>query len=137
MWDGRGVIIGRMSRLRRLALFDRFFFITRRVHRLWREANESEFSRPAEALRERGDAHQFMLTKSRRVSKSETLRFAIMIPASIVLANLFGFITGEWRLASKSSVRALSVGLVVLIVTVLDTRLRKAYGFILQSVACR
>lgn len=42
-----------MSRLRRLALSDKFFFISCRIHRLRRNLNETEFSILAEVIRER------------------------------------------------------------------------------------
>ena len=52
----------RMSRLRRLVLSDRFFFITCRVHRLRRNLTEPEFECLAEVLRERRKTHRFLLT---------------------------------------------------------------------------
>ncbi len=51
-----------MSRLRRLVLSDRFFFITCRVHRLRRNLSESEFACLAEVVRQRREAHRFLLT---------------------------------------------------------------------------
>jgi L-rhamnose-H+ transport protein len=44
--------------------------------------------------------------------------FAVMISASIILANLFGFITGEWKTAVRTSVRTLCMGLLTLIAAV-------------------
>jgi hypothetical protein len=43
-----------MSRLRRLLLSDRFFFITCRVHALRRALNESEFACLEEVIAEQG-----------------------------------------------------------------------------------
>jgi REP-associated tyrosine transposase len=57
-----GVIMRRMSRLRRMVLSERFFFVTCRVHRRRRELSESEFSVLAEVVRERRKAHPFLLT---------------------------------------------------------------------------
>ncbi|MGH9455407.1 MAG: REP-associated tyrosine transposase [Terriglobia bacterium] len=51
-----------MSRLRRLVLSDRFFFISCRVHRLRRNLSESEFSCLAEVVRERRMIHRFLVT---------------------------------------------------------------------------
>ena len=51
-----------MSRLRRLILSDRVFFITCRVHRLRRKLNEAEFAVLAEVVRERRQAQRFLLT---------------------------------------------------------------------------
>lgn len=51
-----------MSRLRRLVLSDRFFFITCRVYRPRRNLNESEFGCLAEVVRERRNVHRFLLT---------------------------------------------------------------------------
>jgi REP-associated tyrosine transposase len=51
----------RMSRLRRMVLADRFFFITCRVHRLRGELSESEFAILAEVVRERRTAPGFLL----------------------------------------------------------------------------
>ncbi len=51
-----------MSRLRRLVLSDRFFFITCRVHRLRGKLREAEFSVLAKVLRERREVHRFLLT---------------------------------------------------------------------------
>jgi hypothetical protein len=59
---GCGVIIGRMSRLRRLVLSDRFFFITCRVYRPRGKLNEGEFSILAQVVRERRKKHRFLLT---------------------------------------------------------------------------
>jgi len=42
--------------------------------------------------------------------------WAINIALSLLVANLFGFVTGEWKSAPKSSIRTLYVGLLVLIV---------------------
>ncbi len=52
----------RMSRLRRLVLSDRFFFITCRVHRLRGKLREGELSVLAKVLRERREVHRFLLT---------------------------------------------------------------------------
>lgn len=41
--------------------------------------------------------------------------WAINIALSLLVANVFGFVTGEWKAASKSSVRMLYAGLAVLI----------------------
>ncbi len=51
-----------MSRLRRLVLSDRFFFITCRVHRLRGKLSEAEYSVLAKVLRERREVHRFLLT---------------------------------------------------------------------------
>ena len=51
-----------VSRLRRLVLSDRFFFITCRVHGLRRNLSESEFCCLAEVVRERRKIHGFLLT---------------------------------------------------------------------------
>jgi putative transposase len=51
-----------ISRLRRLVLSDRFFFISCRVHRLRRNLNEAEFACLAEVVRERRKVHRFLLT---------------------------------------------------------------------------
>lgn len=59
-----------MSRLRRLVLSNRFFFITCRVLRRRMPLNESEFEHLVRVIAERR-AH---LRKSRRVSNLETLR---------------------------------------------------------------
>ena len=59
---GWGVIIRRMSRLRRLVLSDRFFFITCRVYRPRGKLNEGEFSILAQVVRERRKKHRFLLT---------------------------------------------------------------------------
>jgi L-rhamnose-H+ transport protein len=48
-----------------------------------------------------------------------TVGFAVMISASVVLANLFGFMTGEWKKAVKEATRMLYLGLIILIVAVL------------------
>jgi L-rhamnose-H+ transport protein len=48
-----------------------------------------------------------------------TVGFAVMISASIIIANLFGFVTGEWKAAVRSSIRMLYLGLMVLIIAVL------------------
>ncbi len=48
-----------------------------------------------------------------------TVGFAVMMSASIILANLFGFVSGEWKTAVTSSIRTLFLGLGVLIVSVL------------------
>ena len=41
--------------------------------------------------------------------------WAVNIASSLIVANMFGFITGEWTHASTRSTRTLYVGLVVLI----------------------
>ena len=51
-----------MSRLRRFFLSERFFFLTCRVHRLRRNLSEDEFALLAEAIRERREAHHFLVT---------------------------------------------------------------------------
>lgn len=51
-----------MSRLRRLVLCDRFFFITCRVHRLRQNLSESEFVCLADVIAERRRVHGFLLT---------------------------------------------------------------------------
>jgi REP-associated tyrosine transposase len=51
-----------MSRLRRMVLSDRFFFITCRVHRLLRNLDDGEFAVLGEVVRERRKAHRFLLT---------------------------------------------------------------------------
>ena len=48
-----------------------------------------------------------------------TVGFAVMISASIIIANLFGFVTGEWKTAARNSIRVLYLGLAVLIIAVL------------------
>lgn len=48
-----------------------------------------------------------------------TVGYAVMISASIIVANLFGFITGEWKTAVRNSIHVLYLGLAVLIVAVL------------------
>ena len=60
-WGWR-VIIRAVSRLRRLVLSDRFFFITCRVYRPRGKLNECEFSILAEAVRARRKKHRFLLT---------------------------------------------------------------------------
>ncbi len=52
----------RMSRLRRLVLPDRFFFVTCRVHRLRKNLSEGEFECLAEVIRERRKVRGFLLT---------------------------------------------------------------------------
>ena len=51
-----------MSRLRRLVLCDRYFFISCRIYGLRRNLNETEFTILAEVIRERRKAHRFLLT---------------------------------------------------------------------------
>jgi hypothetical protein len=51
-----------MSRLRRLVLFDRFFFITCRLLPHRRMVEESEFECLAGVVRERREKHHFVLT---------------------------------------------------------------------------
>lgn len=51
-----------MSRLRRLTLSDRFFFITCRVHRQRRNLSEPEFACLADVVHERRRLHGFLLT---------------------------------------------------------------------------
>ena len=51
-----------MSRLRRLVLFDRFFFITCRLLPHRRTIEESEFECLAGVVRERREKHHFLLT---------------------------------------------------------------------------
>jgi len=51
-----------VSRLRRLILSERFFFITCRVHRLRRTLGEAEFASLAEVMRERRRMHGFLMT---------------------------------------------------------------------------
>ncbi|MBZ5562518.1 MAG: transposase [Acidobacteriia bacterium] len=51
-----------MSRLRRLVLSDRVFFITCRVHHLRRSLGEPEFACLGEVMRERRKAHGFLFT---------------------------------------------------------------------------
>jgi L-rhamnose-H+ transport protein len=58
-----------------------------------------------------------------------TVGFAVMISTSIILANLFGFFTGEWKTAIRSSIRTLYLGLIMLIIAVLIL----AYGNSLVS----
>jgi putative transposase len=57
-----GVIITRMSRLRRLVLSDRWFFITCRVSRRRRHLSDPEFAILAEVIAERRTEHSFLLT---------------------------------------------------------------------------
>lgn len=52
----------RMSRLRRMVLSDRFFFITCRVYRPRGTLSEAEFAILGEVVRERRNAHRFLLT---------------------------------------------------------------------------
>jgi L-rhamnose-proton symport protein (RhaT) len=42
--------------------------------------------------------------------------WAINIALSLLVANMFGFVTGEWKTAPRSSIRMLYVGLLVLII---------------------
>jgi putative transposase len=51
-----------MSRLRRLVLFDRLFFITCRLLPHRRKLEEPEFERLARVVRERREKHRFLLT---------------------------------------------------------------------------
>ena len=51
-----------MSRLRRLVLSDRFFFITCRLHRLRRNLSQPELACLAEVVRQRREIHKFLLT---------------------------------------------------------------------------
>lgn len=51
-----------MSRLRRMVLSDRYFFISCRVHCLRRKLSESEFACLANVVRARRKAHGFLLT---------------------------------------------------------------------------
>ena len=52
----------RMSRLRRLVVSDRFFFVTCRVYRPRRNLNEAELECLAAVVRERRKVQQFLLT---------------------------------------------------------------------------
>lgn len=45
-----------------------------------------------------------------------TVGWALNIAASLLVANGFGFLMGEWRSARKASVATLSIGLAVLVV---------------------
>ena len=56
------VIITRMSRLRRLVLSDRWFFITCRVLPRRRHLSDSEFATLAQVIAERRVEHRFLLT---------------------------------------------------------------------------
>jgi putative transposase len=56
------VIITRMSRLRRLVLSHRWFFITCRVSPRRRHLSDSEFATLAQVIAERRAAHRFLLT---------------------------------------------------------------------------
>lgn len=58
----QGGIMGCMSRLRRLVLCDRFFFVTCQVHRLRGKLTEAEFGCLARVLRERRGVHRFLVT---------------------------------------------------------------------------
>jgi len=51
-----------MSRLRRLVLSDRFFFVTCRLHPKRRFLDASEFASLARVIRERRQEHRFLLT---------------------------------------------------------------------------
>ena len=51
-----------MSRLRRLVVSDRFFFVTGCVHRLRQKLDEAELAVLADVVRERRKAHRFLLT---------------------------------------------------------------------------
>lgn len=42
--------------------------------------------------------------------------WAISIASSLIVANVFGFITGEWRKAPRDSIRVLYIGLAILLV---------------------
>jgi putative transposase len=55
-------MLGGMSRLRRLVLSDRFFFVTCRVVRQRQPLVEAEFQELARVLRERRKEHSFLLT---------------------------------------------------------------------------
>ena len=52
----------RMSRLRRLFLSDRYFYVTVRLYKKRELLGEEEFSRLAEAIQSARGAHQFLLT---------------------------------------------------------------------------
>ena len=58
----RGGMLGGMSRLRRLVLSDRFFFITCRVHASRGELSGAELAVLADAIQGRRTALQFLLT---------------------------------------------------------------------------
>ena len=47
-----------------------------------------------------------------------TVGFAVMMSATIIVASLFGFVTGEWKTAVRSSIRMLYLGLAVLVLAV-------------------
>ena len=51
-----------MSRLRRLVLSDRFFFLSCRVLPTRQNLSESEFAIPTQVIRERRKQHGFLLT---------------------------------------------------------------------------
>jgi len=53
-----------------------------------------------------------------------TIGYAIMVAGSLMLANIFGFVMGEWRAAPPAAVRRLYLGLAILVVAVLTL----AYG---------
>jgi REP element-mobilizing transposase RayT len=55
-------IITRMSRLRRLVLFDRWFFISCRVLPRRRHLSDAEFATLAQVIAERRAEHRFLLT---------------------------------------------------------------------------
>jgi len=58
-----------------------------------------------------------------------TVGFAVMVATSLILANSFGFMTGEWKMATKHSKHVLYLGLAILITAVLVL----AYGNSLVS----
>jgi L-rhamnose-H+ transport protein len=48
-----------------------------------------------------------------------TVGFAVMVAGSLILANIFGFMLGEWKAASRPSLKVLFVGLATLIFAVI------------------
>ena len=44
--------------------------------------------------------------------------YAVRLAVSLIVANLFGFMTGEWNVATRHSINVLYLGLAVLIVAV-------------------
>lgn len=48
-----------------------------------------------------------------------TVGFAMMVSSTLILANVFGFMMGEWKAAPKASVYTLFLGLAILIIAVI------------------
>ena len=69
-----------MSRLRRLVLFDRFFFITCRLQPHRRMVEESEFECLAGVVRERREKHHFLPTAGVFLPDPAAAGHAIIFP---------------------------------------------------------